>query len=220
MDKNGGFPVRKLLVDQRVTPQIFGTAMSKSGVTRGHQALWKGLLRWKELPSGLCLCFNLPRPNRTCWNCRRLKIHIISHHLTLKEKCRTSFETDVPYSTIFIHILSYFPTFFPSVPSAFLWLSTSRAPEPAQGASVEVGIPRTCGAPDFVGDLQGIFLAENQRFSIEETCEKKHQPFNHYGIYPLVISQKMPWKMPWESTNHPPGTLLRQKTHWLILLPC
>ena len=112
MDKNDDFPVRKLLVDQRVTPQIFGTAMSKSGVTRGHQALWKGLLRWKELPSSLCLCFNLPRPNRTCWNCRRLKIHIISHHLTLKEKCRTSFETDVPYSSIFSHIFPLFSHLF------------------------------------------------------------------------------------------------------------
>lgn len=64
------------------------------------------------------------------------------------------------YSPMYLHVFQYFPI-FSIINSAEK--PRCRAPRPAQGASVEVGIPRTCGAPGaFFRDLQGIF-GEKQR---------------------------------------------------------
>ena len=118
-----------------------------------------------------------------------------SHHLTLKEKYRTSFETDVPYSLISSHL-------FPICSISISVLSTAELPSQRKGLASRSEFHEPAVPQGICRRSTGIFFAEKQRFSIEEkpwksffikTWEKKHQPFNHYGIYPLVISL---WKCP------------------------
>ena len=79
MDKNGGFPVRKLLVDQRVTPQIFGTAMSKSGVTRGQPGFMEGFITMERTSERSVLMFQLTKAKP---HMLKLSSPENSHHLT------------------------------------------------------------------------------------------------------------------------------------------
>lgn len=152
--------------------------LGTSGATRDQQAV-----------AG---CFQLSRaaPFEIVF-ARQLTNHLMSHTNWIRStiKIRTSFETDFPcVPTVFL--------FFPQIFHQHLWsFPLCQAPGPAQGASVEVGIPRTCGAPAFFRGFDGN-LTGRTRGNIEEKHGKawksmeRHQnlgktkstiqPFNHY----------------------------------------